>query len=108
MELSHQLKMWPSQAGKSATRSSGALIVVRLQVLDGQSDARTSRLAASKALWTFSHSLINPLFAELAPGFLPAQSGPCGVGLILSLPFFSHTQSLPTVLRFTANGHKED
>lgn len=35
-------------------------------------------------------TLINPLFAELFPGFLPTQSAPCGIGLILCLPF-SHT-----------------
>lgn len=35
-------------------------------------------------------TLINPVFAELFPGFLPTQSAPCGIGLILRLPF-SHT-----------------
>lgn len=35
-------------------------------------------------------TLINPVFAELFPGFLPTQSAPCGIGLILCLPF-SHT-----------------
>lgn len=50
MELSHQLKMWPSQAGKRPTRSSAALSVVCLQVLDGQSGVRTSKLAAKRGL----------------------------------------------------------
>lgn len=33
-------------------------------------------------------TLINPVFAELFPGFLPTQSAPCGIGLCLP---FSHT-----------------
>lgn len=38
----------------------------------------------------FSRSLINPVFAEPAPGFLPAPSGPRG-SVILRLPFFPLT-----------------
>lgn len=102
MELSHQLKMWPFQAEKRPTRSSAALTVVCLLVLDGQGGPLSWLPCGYFHAAEFILYLLNWSLAFSTHSLVP-------VALVqLSVCLSPHTQSLPTVLRFTTNGHKED